>query len=35
MRRKKLISIAGANYAREKAIGEIFKELAKIIFLIH
>ena len=36
MRRKKLISIAGANYARGKALGEIMsKDMVKYIFLIH
>ena len=33
---KKLISIAGANYARGKALGEIMsKDMAKYIFLSH
>ena len=36
MRRKKLISIAGANYARGKALGEIMsKDMVKYIFLSH
>ena len=36
MRRKKIISIAGANYARGKALGEIIsKDMVKYIFLSH